>query len=339
MKKLLITSLCTLVLSLSGVIGASQNSMNLGNLMNSERYTTNVVENITNSDQQSPASDYQTKMEATVTEASDMNINKVATPTNSNLAVKPETGVLSASVTLPSKSKTITYKNVDLSKCKSISDVVKVLRKNGYTNITKKNVTEIKGLKAVLGKIKAKNCKTGTVTSTVAPTKAPTSTVAPTKAPASTEAPTKAPTSSTKPTVMPTATPSTSAKTSGISSYAGEVLKLVNAERAKAGLSELTTNSSITAAANKRAQETTQSFSHTRPNGSGFSTVLTEYGVSFRAAGENIAYGQKTPQEVVTAWMNSAGHRANILNSNFGKIGIGVYQSNGVIYWAQEFTN
>ena len=113
----------------------------------------------------------------------------------------------------------------------------------------------------------------------------------------------------------------------------------MNQERAKAGLSALTTHSALTNAANKRAKETQQSFSHTRPNGTNFNTVLKEFNISYRAAGENIAYGQKTPQEVVTGWMNSPGHRANILKADFGKIGIGVYKSNGVIYWSQLFTN
>jgi|LFRM01.1.fsa_nt_gb uncharacterized protein YkwD len=127
--------------------------------------------------------------------------------------------------------------------------------------------------------------------------------------------------------------------TSSSKSYAEEVLRLVNIEREKAGLPALTTNSELKAAADKRAQEIKASFSHTRPDGSKFSTVLKEYGISFRTAGENIAYGQRSPQEVVNAWMNSPGHRANILNSSFGKIGIGVYQSGGVIYWTQLFTN
>ena len=121
--------------------------------------------------------------------------------------------------------------------------------------------------------------------------------------------------------------------------YADEVLRLVNQERAKAGLSSLTTNPTLIAAANKRAQESRQSFSHTRPNGTSFSTALDEYGVAYRTSGENIAYGQRTPQEVVSGWMNSPGHRANILNPNFNKIGIGVYQHGGTIYWAQLFTN
>ena len=123
-------------------------------------------------------------------------------------------------------------------------------------------------------------------------------------------------------------------------SYANEVLKLVNQERAKAGLGALTTNATLQQAANKRAQEIVTSFSHTRPDGRSSFSVLDEYNISYRAAGENIAYGQKTPSEVMNAWMNSSGHRANILGSQFGKVGIGVYKaSNGLYYWTQEFTN
>jgi uncharacterized protein YkwD len=114
----------------------------------------------------------------------------------------------------------------------------------------------------------------------------------------------------------------------------------VNVERAKEGLSALTTNSTLTSAGNVRAKEIVQSFSHTRPNGTSPFTVFSELGISYQAAGENIAYGQRTPQEVVTGWMNSPGHRANIMNANFGKVGIGVYKaSNGNIYWTQLFTN
>jgi len=80
------------------------------------------------------------------------------------------------------------------------------------------------------------------------------------------------------------------------------------------------------------------SFSHTRPNGSSFSTALKEQGASYSTAGENIAWGQKTPQEVVTGWMNSSGHRANILGANYTKIGCGFYQgSDGTCYWSQLF--
>jgi uncharacterized protein YkwD len=229
----------------------------------------------------------------------------------------------------------LVYKNVDLSQCDSVNDVVNKLQNNGYTNITKGNIQNIKSLEDILALINgdgSSNNNGNTPTTKPVPTTKPAPTTKPT--------PTTQPKPTTKPT--PTAQPTPTTKPSnntGISGYASEVLRLVNQERAKAGLSAFTTNSTLTAAANKRAQETVQSFSHTRPNGTSFSTVLQEYGVSYRAAGENIAYGQRSPQEVVTGWMNSPGHRANILNSSFNKIGIGVYQSSGTIYWSQLFTN
>lgn len=123
------------------------------------------------------------------------------------------------------------------------------------------------------------------------------------------------------------------------SSYEQQVIDLVNKERAKAGLSALKLDKNVAKAALVRAKETEKSFSHTRPNGSKFSTALTESGVSFRGAGENIAWGQKTPQEVMKGWMNSDGHRANILNKNFTTIGVGYYRNaSGVNYWTQLFT-
>lgn len=120
--------------------------------------------------------------------------------------------------------------------------------------------------------------------------------------------------------------------------FASQVVELVNAERAKYGLSALTVDAKVQQAALVRAKESAQSFSHTRPNGSSFSTALTEAGVSYRRAGENIAYGQRTPQQVMNAWMNSSGHRANILNEDFTTIGVGYTVINGTAYWAQLFT-
>ncbi len=121
-------------------------------------------------------------------------------------------------------------------------------------------------------------------------------------------------------------------------SYVEQVVNLVNTERAKEGLAPLSVDKKVQAAAQVRAVEIKSSFSHTRPNGSNFSTALKEQGVSYRRSGENIAWGQRTPEEVVKAWMNSAGHRANIMNKSFTKIGVGYYQgSNGVNYWSQLF--
>lgn len=121
--------------------------------------------------------------------------------------------------------------------------------------------------------------------------------------------------------------------------YAEQVVALVNKERAKEGLAPLTIQQDIVKAASVRAGEIQNSFSHTRPNGTSFTTALKEAGVSYRGAGENIAWGQKTPEEVVKAWMNSPSHRENIMNKNFTNMGVG-YQTNnnGVAYWVQLFT-
>lgn len=122
-------------------------------------------------------------------------------------------------------------------------------------------------------------------------------------------------------------------------SFAEQVVALVNAERAKAGLKPLILDTEIASAALTRAKETEISFSHTRPDGRAFSTVLTDNGIRFRGAGENIAWGQRSPEEVMNGWMNSAGHRANILNPNFTKIGVGYYQNAaGRNFWTQLFT-
>ena len=135
--------------------------------------------------------------------------------------------------------------------------------------------------------------------------------------------------------------PAPSAPTGGetVSSEVNEVLSLVNSARDKNGLSPLTLSKELCAAAEIRAKETVRSFSHTRPNGTSCFTVLKEEGIAYRTAGENIAYGQRSASAVMNAWLNSPGHRANILGKNFGKIGIACYTMNGVKYWVQLFTN
>lgn len=123
-----------------------------------------------------------------------------------------------------------------------------------------------------------------------------------------------------------------------VKSYVEQVVALVNIERAKVGLPSLTMSEDLNRAAQIRARETVQSFSHTRPNGSSFSSVLKENGISYRGAGENIAWGQRTPEAVVNAWMNSEGHRANILNKNYTSIGVGYHLNGSTPYWTQLFT-
>lgn len=265
-------------------------------------------------------------------------VNIDAKTNNSSKAGNNTAGANDAGQNKSGGYKTFVYKNIDLSGCNSTEDVVEKLQKNGYQNINAENINNIGSLEEILSLIGEKTSDTKT-TSKETPSKTTTSKGATATTPKQTtskEATSAAP----KETTTTTSKKSTSASSNTAnSSYAEEVLRLVNVERSKAGLSPLTTNTTLKAAADKRAQETAVSFSHTRPNGSKFSTVLQEYGISYRTAGENIAYGQRTPQDVVNAWMNSPGHRANILNSNFNKIGIGVYQSNGVIYWSQLFTN
>lgn len=122
------------------------------------------------------------------------------------------------------------------------------------------------------------------------------------------------------------------------SSYEDQIVGLVNEERAKAGLPALTVDTGLEAAGLVRAKEIVSNFSHTRPDGTSFSTAIREQNVSFRGAGENIAWGQRTPEEVMDGWMNSPGHRANILNENFTRIGVGHYQNGaGTNYWVQLF--
>lgn len=142
-----------------------------------------------------------------------------------------------------------------------------------------------------------------------------------------------------KPVVTP-AQPAAPAQTDSAefnTAYEAEVLRLVNIERAKYGLSPLVQDNGATQTAHLRAKEIVKSFSHTRPDGSSCFTAAKEFGVTYRSAGENIAYGYPTPNAVVTGWMNSEGHRKNILSGSFSKIGIGCYKSGGVLYWSQFF--
>ena len=125
--------------------------------------------------------------------------------------------------------------------------------------------------------------------------------------------------------------------------FINEVVRLVNVERSKEGLPFLSgQNAQLNAVAAVRAEELLALYSHTRPNGQDCFSVLYEMGVSFTHAGENVAAGFTTPAAVVNGWMNSPGHRANILNPNYNCLGVGyaykVADSNQYYhYWAQMF--
>lgn len=120
--------------------------------------------------------------------------------------------------------------------------------------------------------------------------------------------------------------------------YENEVIRLVNVQRAKYGLAALQRGEGACAVARVRAKEITLSFSHTRPDGRSCFTAADDTGVAYRSAGENIAYGYQTPEQVVAGWMNSEGHRKNILSSSFTKIGTGCFKSGSTLYWTQFFT-
>ena len=122
-----------------------------------------------------------------------------------------------------------------------------------------------------------------------------------------------------------------------LNAYEKEVIRLINEIRVKYGLNPLSTNTKLSQVARLKSQDMQAKgyFSHTSPTyGSPFE-MMKKFGVTYRYAGENIAYGQRTPQQVVDAWMNSSGHRANILNANFTQIGMG-YVATGN-YWTQMF--
>ena len=124
---------------------------------------------------------------------------------------------------------------------------------------------------------------------------------------------------------------------STVSAYEREVVRLVNEVRVQNNLKPLEENWELSRVARYKSQDMVDNsyFSHTSPvYGSPFQ-MIKAFGLSYRTAGENIAYGQKTPQAVVNAWMNSSGHRANILNSSYTQIGVG-YVANGH-YWTQMF--
>lgn len=120
---------------------------------------------------------------------------------------------------------------------------------------------------------------------------------------------------------------------------ASEVIRLTNIERAKAGRSALIYNAGLQKAAMIRAREISVKFSHTRPNGEDSSTALYEAGVG-HDSGENIAAGQRSPELVVKAWMNSQGHKLAMLNKDNLYIGVGFYQdADGRYYWVQDFAD
>ena len=194
-------------------------------------------------------------------------------------------------------------------------------------------------------------------TPTATPSPKPTKVPDPTEAPKPTEKPaTPTPTATPKPvtpkptnvpeptekpvTPIPTATPTPSPEPEmSVEEMASEVIRLTNIERVKAGRSPLQYHAGLQRAAMVRAEEITRKFSHTRPDGTDSSTALYENGVACDG-GENIAAGQKTPEAVVRAWMNSSGHKATMMQQSITHIGVGVCKSpiTGQWLWVQDFS-
>jgi uncharacterized protein YkwD len=133
---------------------------------------------------------------------------------------------------------------------------------------------------------------------------------------------------------------SSNASTSGATAFASQVIKLTNSERSKAGCKALKSNSLLKSAAQKHSVDMAKKdyFSHTGKDGRSPFDRMTDAGYSFSAAAENIAAGQRTPADVVEGWMNSAGHKKNILNCTYTEIGVG-YAKGGSYgtYWTQDF--
>ncbi|MFF8507249.1 CAP domain-containing protein [Streptomyces sp. NPDC015492] len=124
----------------------------------------------------------------------------------------------------------------------------------------------------------------------------------------------------------------------GPSSEADQVVALVNAERAKAGCGPLSANATLTRAAQGHSDDMAARdfFDHTNPDGAGPGERVTAAGYPWSTYGENIAMGQSSPEQVMESWMNSPGHRANILNCDFKEIGVGIHSQGGP-YWTQVF--
>lgn len=125
-----------------------------------------------------------------------------------------------------------------------------------------------------------------------------------------------------------------------VKSLENEVIRLVNIERSKAGLQQLTQNWQLSRVARYKSQDMIDKgyFAHNSPTyGSPF-RMIESFGIRFSAAGENIAMGQQSPAQVMNAWMNSPGHRNNILSPSFTQIGVGLAKDkNGRMYWTQMF--
>ncbi|MFE6161620.1 sigma-70 family RNA polymerase sigma factor [Streptomyces sp. NPDC056486] len=173
--------------------------------------------------------------------------------------------------------------------------------------------------------------------------KSPSASPSRTRKPSPKPTPSKTRTKAPKPEATPKPTRSSSApkapQAPAGNSYSAEVTRLVNAERSKSGCGPLTLNSKLGKAAQGHSEDMAERdfFDHTNPDGKDPGDRVTAAGYKWTTYGENIAAGQRTPAAVMDSWMNSSGHKANILNCSFKEIGIGYRQGSGGPWWTQNF--
>ncbi|MQS10861.1 CAP domain-containing protein [Streptomyces kaniharaensis] len=185
-------------------------------------------------------------------------------------------------------------------------------------------------------------------------TPSPTPTASASASASATATPTSTATTKPSPTAKPSATPTASQRTSGAAatapapvppgggaapSSAQQVVDLVNAERAKAGCGPVAAEPRLASAAQEHSDDMANRnyFDHASPEGYHADHRIEAAGYSWSTWGENIARGQKDPAAVMDAWMNSPGHRANILNCAFKQLGVGVRTGSGGPWWTQVF--
>lgn len=169
---------------------------------------------------------------------------------------------------------------------------------------------------------------------------APGATASPTTSTLATTPPTNATPTGAPPVTAAPKPAATTPKLTGEAAFEAQVLTLVNAERAKAGCKALVADSRLAKAAKAHSADMAARnyFEHTTPDGVEFATRITNAGYRWSAAAENIAMGQKDPASVMTSWMNSSGHRANILNCGYRNLGVGLaYNTKKAPYWTQDF--
>ncbi|MDU0153263.1 CAP domain-containing protein [Bacillus cabrialesii] len=246
-------------------------------------------------------------------------------------------GVQQASAKELSCQPVVTVKTGNTVQNMSLNDVVKKLHIK--TNIKTLKAANEKDLEKMLQKYaKQSNMNIQDVqkTETAKPAQKTTEKAAAEKNTASKAPATEQNTASKAPAAAEKTNTTTSAPSS-VSAYEKKVVELTNAERQKQGLKPLQIDETLSKSARAKSQDMKDKnyFDHQSPTyGSPFD-MMKSFGISYKTAGENIAKGQKTPEEVVKAWMNSEGHRKNILNPNFTHIGVGYVESGSI--WTQQF--